>query len=190
MLWINEDFVLDDAGNMLTTSHIDLRDKDERTVIRSLVKGCKREHALEDYARLGDIVDSVWLERDCFVVIHIRKSEELKATGRIVVGPSGGYAYCFKRAKSENMGYSEGHLGKLLFPLGHDVESSSPSAGRGNRRSRRPKKILRSMCEQASASGLSVVARMDRGKRGRVVAISLSMPGLSLPARPMKHSRG
>ena len=48
MLWINEGFVLDDAGNMLTTSYIDLRDEGERTVIRSLVKGCSREHALED----------------------------------------------------------------------------------------------------------------------------------------------
>ena len=48
MLWINEGFVLDDAGNMLTTNYLDLRDKEERTVIRSLVKGCKREHALED----------------------------------------------------------------------------------------------------------------------------------------------
>ena len=48
VLWINEGFVLDDAGNMLTTSYIDLRDQEERTVIRSLVKGCKREHALED----------------------------------------------------------------------------------------------------------------------------------------------
>ena len=48
MLWINEGFVLDDAGNMLTTSYIDLRDEGERTVIRSLVKGCRREHALED----------------------------------------------------------------------------------------------------------------------------------------------
>ena len=48
MLWINEGFVLDDAGTMLTTSYIDLRDKGERPVIRSLVKGCKREHALED----------------------------------------------------------------------------------------------------------------------------------------------
>ena len=27
MLWINEGFVLDDAGIMLTTSYIDLRDK-------------------------------------------------------------------------------------------------------------------------------------------------------------------
>ena len=48
MLWINEGFILDDAGNMLTTSYIDLRDEGERAAIRSLVKGCKREHALED----------------------------------------------------------------------------------------------------------------------------------------------
>ena len=76
------------------------------------------------YARLGDIVDSVWIERDRFVVIHIKDSEELKATGRIVIGPSGGYAYCFKSSKSENLGYSEGVLGELFFPLGKkDVET-------------------------------------------------------------------
>ena len=74
------------------------------------------------YARLGDIVDSVWIERDRFVVIHIKDSEELKATGRIVIGPSGGYAYCLKSSKSESLGYSEGVLGKLFFPLGKDVE--------------------------------------------------------------------
>ena len=75
------------------------------------------------YARLGDIVDSVWIERDRFVVIHIKDSEGLKATGRIVIGPSGGYAYCFKSSKSENLGHSEGVLGKLFFPLGNDVET-------------------------------------------------------------------
>ena len=75
------------------------------------------------FARLGDIVDNVWIERDRFVVIHIKDSEKLKATGRIVIGPSGGYAYCFKSSKSEDLGYSEGHLGKLFFPLGHDVET-------------------------------------------------------------------
>ena len=75
------------------------------------------------YARLGDIVDSVWIERDRFVVIHIKDSQELKATGRIVIGPSGGYAYCFKTSKSENLGYSEGVLGKLFFPLANDVET-------------------------------------------------------------------
>ena len=73
------------------------------------------------YARLGDIIDSVWIEQDRFVVIHIKESEELKATGRIVIGPSGGYAYCLKRSKSENLGYSEGNLGNLFFPLGNVI---------------------------------------------------------------------
>lgn len=75
------------------------------------------------YARLGDIADNVWIERNRFVVIHIKESEELKATGRIVIGPSGGYAYCFKSSKSENVGYSEGVLGELFFPLGNHVET-------------------------------------------------------------------
>ena len=75
------------------------------------------------YARLGDIVDNVWIERHRFVVIHIKDSEEFKATGRIVIGPSGGYAYCLKRSKSENVGYSEGNLGQLFFPLGNHVET-------------------------------------------------------------------
>ena len=75
------------------------------------------------YARLGDIVDSVWIERDRFVLIHITDSEELKATGRIVIGPSGGYACCFKSSMSESMGHSEGVPGKLFFPLGDHVET-------------------------------------------------------------------
>ena len=73
------------------------------------------------YARLGDILDSVWIERGRFVVIHIKESDELKATGRVVIGPSGGYAYCFRSSKSENVGYSEGNLGELFFPLGDHV---------------------------------------------------------------------
>ena len=75
------------------------------------------------YARLGDIVDSVWIEQERFVVIRIRDSEELKTTGRIVVAPSGVYAYCFKSSRSERMGHSEGHLGKMFFPIGSDVET-------------------------------------------------------------------
>ena len=75
------------------------------------------------YARFGEIIDSVWIERERFVVIHIKNSEELDATGRIVITPSGGYAYYFKSSKSEHIGHSEGHLGNLFFPLGNDVES-------------------------------------------------------------------
>ena len=75
------------------------------------------------FARLGDIVDSVWIERDRFVIIHIRNSEELKASGRIVIGPSGGYAYCFKSSGSEETGYGEEVLGEMFFPLGNHVET-------------------------------------------------------------------
>lgn len=75
------------------------------------------------HARLGDIVDSVWIERDRFVVIHLKASEELRATGRIVIGPSGGYAYCFKTSRSEQVGHCDGVSGMLFFPLGDHVEA-------------------------------------------------------------------
>ena len=48
MGWVNEGFVLDDAGNLINTTYVDLRDAEERSDIPALVKGCKREHALED----------------------------------------------------------------------------------------------------------------------------------------------
>ena len=48
MLWINEGFVLDEAGNLITPSYVDLRAPESRTPIKTLVKGCRREHALED----------------------------------------------------------------------------------------------------------------------------------------------
>jgi len=47
MLWINEGFILDDAGNVISTSYVDLRPAESRTPIHTLVKGCRREHALE-----------------------------------------------------------------------------------------------------------------------------------------------
>ena len=48
MLWINEGFVLDEAGNIISTSYVDMRTPESRTAIQTLVKGCRREHALED----------------------------------------------------------------------------------------------------------------------------------------------
>ena len=48
MLWINEGFMQDDAGNLVLKSYVDLRKPGSRTPIRTLVKGCRREHALED----------------------------------------------------------------------------------------------------------------------------------------------
>ena len=71
------------------------------------------------YVRLGDIVDTVAIERERFVVLRIKMSAELKATGRIVVAPSGAYAYCFKLPGRKHVGHGGGELGKIFFPLGH-----------------------------------------------------------------------
>lgn len=48
MLWINEGYMEDDAGHLVVTSYVDLREPGNRAPIRTLVKGCRREHALED----------------------------------------------------------------------------------------------------------------------------------------------
>ena len=48
MNWLAEGFVLDDVGNLIGASYVDLRDGASRTPIRHLVKACKREHAVED----------------------------------------------------------------------------------------------------------------------------------------------
>ncbi len=48
MLWIGEGFMRDDAGDLILTSYVDLREPGSRTPIRTLVKGCRRMHALED----------------------------------------------------------------------------------------------------------------------------------------------
>ena len=74
-------------------------------------------------AQLGDIVESVWIDRDRFVVIRIKDSEKLKATGRVVVAPSGAYAYHFKSSGTWQTGGSEGWLGEVLFPVDRDIET-------------------------------------------------------------------
>ena len=47
-VWINEGFVLNDAGHVITTSFIDLRKPEDRTPIETLVRGCERKYALEE----------------------------------------------------------------------------------------------------------------------------------------------
>ena len=75
------------------------------------------------YARLGDIVDSVWIERQRFVVIHLKDSEMLNATGRIVVAPSGTYSYSLKLPDREVSGHGGEAWGTMFFPLGNEVDS-------------------------------------------------------------------
>ena len=75
------------------------------------------------YARLGDIVEKVSIERERFVVLHLKKSEQGGATGRIVVEPSGGYAFCFKRRGKMQVGRGATESGRMFFPMEGDVET-------------------------------------------------------------------
>ena len=68
------------------------------------------------YVRLGDIVDTVAIERERFVVLQIKESEELKATGRVVVAPSGAYAYFFKRSGASRWGTARANWVKSSSP--------------------------------------------------------------------------
>jgi len=70
------------------------------------------------YVRLGDIVHAVWIARQRFVVLKLRASDESTAIGRIVVAPSGAYAYSFRKPSMRSAGHSEGQAGKVFFPAG------------------------------------------------------------------------
>ena len=47
MVWVYEGSVLNDAGQMINTSYVDLRKPEDRTPIKSLVKASERQYALE-----------------------------------------------------------------------------------------------------------------------------------------------
>ena len=73
-------------------------------------------------ARLGDIVEMVSIERERFVVLQLRESERRGATGRIVVEPRGGYAYCFRAGTTQVAGHGTAEVGMTFFPIGSDLE--------------------------------------------------------------------
>lgn len=75
------------------------------------------------YARLGNVVDSVWIERDRFVVIRLNNSEGLDATGRIVIAPGGAYAYCLKLSDRETSGNGGIEWHPMFFPIGDQVDA-------------------------------------------------------------------
>ena len=72
--------------------------------------------------RFGDIVATVAIERERFVVLQLKESEELQAKGRIVLAPSGAYAFCLQRRGVGPVGYSQGDVGLIFFPIGSQIE--------------------------------------------------------------------
>ena len=75
------------------------------------------------YGRLGDIVHTVSIEKERLVVIRLKETEDLNATGRIVIAPSGAYAYSIHVDKEERLGYGGLEWGTMFFPLGSQLET-------------------------------------------------------------------
>ena len=75
------------------------------------------------YGRLGDIVDTVSIEKKRFVVIRLKDNEALNAVGRIVIAPSGAYAYSLHLPNEEQLGHGGLEWGTKFFPMGGQVET-------------------------------------------------------------------
>ena len=68
------------------------------------------------HTKFGPIVESIDIERGEFVGIQLKETEQLKAKGRILVGPHGTYAYVLKDSKMEEAGHGGRETGLVLFP--------------------------------------------------------------------------
>ena len=75
------------------------------------------------YSQIGDIVSKVWIERERFIVIQLKSSEGLDATGRIAIAPSGAYAYTLQLPTTTTLTYGGLEWGTTFFPLGRAIES-------------------------------------------------------------------
>ena len=75
------------------------------------------------HARLGDIVDTLWLERERFAVVRLKESKNRQAAGQIAVAPSGAYAYSLRMPGSEQLGHGGAEWGTMFFPTDADIET-------------------------------------------------------------------
>ena len=74
------------------------------------------------FVRLGNMVATASIQRGRFVVLELTESEELQAIGRIVLAPSGAYAYSLRHTSGGPFGDSKGSPGMLCFPMGTYLE--------------------------------------------------------------------
>ena len=68
------------------------------------------------HTKFGPIVDTVEIEREEFVGIQLKETNQLKAKGKILIGPHGTYAYVLKGSEKEEAGHGGRETGLVLFP--------------------------------------------------------------------------
>ena len=74
------------------------------------------------HGHFGDVVDSVEIEKERFIAIGLKPCGTSDATGKLLVGPLGTYAYMLRRGEEaiEGVGGEESKL--VLFPSVEDAE--------------------------------------------------------------------
>lgn len=75
------------------------------------------------YAKLGEVVDTVSIERERFVVIRLKPNDTSNAKGRIVISPSGAYAYTLHCPARSVLGHGGLEWGTIFFPNGSEIDS-------------------------------------------------------------------
>ena len=68
-------------------------------------------------------MDTVSIEKERFVVIRLKDNEAVNAVGRIVIAPSGAYAYSLHLPNEEQLGHGGLEWGTKFFPIGDQVET-------------------------------------------------------------------
>ena len=68
------------------------------------------------YECFGDVVESVDIEQEEFVAVVLKKSEDYRAEGTLLIGPRGTYAFVLRRGDEEIPEYGGEKTRLFLFP--------------------------------------------------------------------------
>ena len=73
-------------------------------------------------SHFGDVVDKICIEDQRFIAISLKRSPKSGASGKLLVGPRGTYAYLLRRGDESEHGYGGEESKLVLFPSEEEAE--------------------------------------------------------------------
>ena len=73
-------------------------------------------------SHFGDVVDEIHIEDQRFIAISLKRSSKSGASGKLLVGPRGTYAYLLRRGDESEHGYGGEESKLVLFPSEKEAE--------------------------------------------------------------------
>ena len=74
------------------------------------------------HSHFGDVVDKIYIEDQRFIAICLKRSLKSGASGKLLVGPRGTYAYLLRRGDESEHGYGGEESKLVLFPSEEEAE--------------------------------------------------------------------